>query len=339
MTHKLYELLGVEQSSSKDDIKKAYKKLAIQMHPDKGGDPEVFKEISHAYSVLSDDDKRRQYDEFGDEGFENGGMQNINPHEIFEQLFANMGGFPFGFNVNMRPQGPQRKGSHVHDIHISLEDAYKGIHKGLKVNLSKICAKCKDTCNACQGKGHVMDMRRMGFLTQMMQRPCDVCKTSGYVAKGKSSCGECKGSGIVKTEHKIDLNIPHGVDTGHTVVFRGLGEQAISDHEISGDLVFQIQVQEHHVFKRQGNDLIVTEKIQFVDSVCGKDIRIHHFAGDINLNSSEFGIVQPGTPYIIKGKGMQGGNLLLYFDIQYPTQKLTSKARDVLRVAFTEALD
>lgn len=335
MTHKLYELLGVPQSSSKDDIKKAYKKLAVQMHPDKGGDPEKFKEISHAYSVLSDDEKRRQYDQLGDDGFENGVPQHMDPNDIFAQFFGNMGGFPFGFNVDV---GPQKKSNHVHELNISLEDAFKGMHKVVKVNMTKMCKGCKEMCHMCQGKGHVMDMRRMGFLTQMMQRPCDACKTSGYIAKGKTSCSDCKGTGALKEEHKLEINIPAGVDTGHHVAFKGLGEQANSPHEVPGDLIFRIHVQQHHAFRRQGADLIYTTKITLVESICGKDITIPHFAGDIHMNISEFGVIQPNKPYIVKGKGMPNGNLLILFEITYPSKKLSREECSSVRDALNKVL-
>lgn len=337
MTHKYYDLLGVSPSASKDDIKKAYKKLAIQMHPDKGGDPEKFKEISNAYSILSDDDKKHKYDQLGDEGFEaaaSGGMPDVNPHDIFEQLFANMGGFPFGGGVNMRqPRGPQRKSNHVHELTISLDDAYKGINKSLKVSLNKICGKCKTTCPACQGKGNIMDMRRMGFLTQMIQRPCDVCKASGYVSSTRPGCSDCNGTGNIRQEHKIEIKIPPGADNGHSVVFNGLGEQAITSDEQSGDLIFQIRVQNHPKFKRQGNDLVYIETITLADSICGKQITIPHFAGDISVECSDFGVIEPNKPYVIKGKGMPNGNLLIIFNIDYP-QKLSKGDRERLRDVF-----
>lgn len=339
MTHKYYELLGVSQSSSKDEIKKAYKKLAIQMHPDKGGDPEKFKEVSNAYSVLSDDEKRAQYDQLGDEGFENnGGAPHMNPHDIFEQFFGGGGGgFPFGFNMHMGPMGPQKRNNHVHEMNISMDDAYHGIKKSVRVNLTKLCPKCKNTCHACQGKGHVMDMRRMGFLTQMMQRQCEACNGCGYVSKGKLGCVECTGTGTLKEDHKLDINIPAGVQSGHAIVFNGLGEQANGANEISGDLVFHIHVQNHPFFQRQGNDLVYTEKITLKESICGKDVKIRHFTGSIDFNSSDYGVVQPNKPYIIKGKGMPGGDLLVLFNVVYPTKKLSEDERETIEQAMSKA--
>lgn len=338
MTHKLYDVLGVSPSSSKDDIKKAYKKLAIQMHPDKGGDPEKFKEISHAYSVLSDDEKKNQYDQLGDEGFEQGGMQHhhVNPHDLFEQLFGGGGGFPFGFNVHMGGHGPQRKSNHIHELKISLEDAYRGMQKTMRVNISKLCVNCKEMCHACQGKGHVMDVRRMGFMTQMMQRPCDTCNTTGFTAKGKAGCSLCEGNGKVKEEHKIELHVPPGVESGHAMVFKGLGEQAVQPNEVSGDLVFQVHVMNHSLFQRQGRDLVFSQKMSLKESICGKDVRISHFDGDITFNTlDKFGIVQPNKPYTIRGKGMPGGDMLVLFDIQYPSKTLSAEEKLALQQAFS----
>jgi DnaJ family protein A protein 2 len=342
MTHKFYDVLGIPKGSSKEDIKKAYKKMAIQMHPDKGGDPEKFKEVANAYQVLSDDDKRARYDQFGDEGFaENDGgghgFHGVDPHAIFEQFFGGGGGFPFGgmggfgFDVHPHHAGPPRKQDHVHPFRITLEDAYKGVQKTLKVSLNKICSKCKEQCYACQGKGHVMDMRRMGFLTQMMQRACGTCNGAGFIAKGKSGCKECNGGGSFKEEHKIDLNLPAGVHHGHHCVFKGLGEQALSPGEVSGDLVFEVHVQNDPNFQRQGNDLIFTVPISLSETIVGKEVNVPHFSGAFSLNTSEFGVVQPNKPYVVKGKGMPGGNLVILFHINYPSVKLTKEDRDKIK--------
>jgi DnaJ-class molecular chaperone len=343
MTHKLYDVLGVSQDCSKDDLKRAYKKMAVQHHPDKGGDPEKFKEIANAYDVLMDDQKRQMYDQLGDERFdEAGGAQgggagpHIDPHSIFEQFFGGaFGGFgdmPGGFNFNMHQV---RKSHHLHQLNISLEDAYKGIQKSIKVSLTKICRSCKEQCYACQGKGHVMDMRRMGFFTQMSQRPCDVCNAAGYVAKGKNNCKECSGSGVVKEDHKIELNIPAGVSSGHHMVFKGLGEQAVGDNEVSGDLVFEVAVGNHPVFQREGADLSMTIPLTFVESVVGKEVNVPHFSGDFVLNTQEFGVINPTKTYIVKGKGMSlGGNLIVKFTISYPTKRIGDGDREKVAEMF-----
>jgi len=339
MTHKHYDVLGVPHDASKDEIKKAYKKLAVQLHPDKGGDPEKFKELANAYDVLSDDEKRNQYDQLGDEGFQSagqGGMHEVDPHSIFEQLFGGMpfGGMPFGFNMHMNTGGPCRKNDHIHPLNISLEDAYKGLHKNIKVSLTNLCKRCKEQCYACQGQGHVMDMKRMGFITQMMQRPCNVCQTSGFIAKGKANCDECKGNGTMKDEHKLDLAIPAGVKDGFLIRFKGLGEQPVNPNDIPGDLIFEVRVQSDANFTREGDDLVYKVPITFTETVTGKEFVIPHFSGVMHMNSSEFGIVQPNKAYVVRGKGMPGGNLVLVFDVRYPNKKLNFEDRQAINKMF-----
>jgi DnaJ-class molecular chaperone len=342
MTHKLYDVLGVPRGCSKDDLKKAFKRLAVQMHPDKGGDPEKFKELGNAYEVLSDDEKRERYDQLGDEGYDNnggvGGMHGMDAHSIFEQFFGNM---PFGFH-HMDPghhhPGHQKKSNHMHEMKISLEDAYKGLQKSVKVTLTKICMQCKEQCFACQGKGHVMNMQRMGFLTQMTQRPCATCQTTGFIAKGKQGCKECNGTGSSKEEHKIELNIPAGVRNGHHIVFSGLGEQAIKENDIPGDLVFEIHVAQDANFKRQDNDLVYVVPISLTEAITGKEFTVPHFGGAFDVNSADFGIVQADKVYMVKGKGMPGGNLAIIFDVKYPSKKLSLTERMELRKHLEKSL-
>lgn len=343
MTHKLYEALGVTKDASADDIRKAYRKAAITHHPDKGGDPEKFKEISNAYQVLSDEEKRRRYDDLGDEGYSASGGSGMsdfgmNPHDLFEQLFRGGGGgfpfhFDFGFGDGGHHRGPSKRKDHNHTINISLADAYHGTQKVLRVGLKKPCTKCRNQCYTCQGRGTITDMRRMGFMTQMMTRACDACNGSGAVAKG---CNECQQRGHVMDEKKIDVKVPPGVQTGHRFVISGMGEQALSDNEIAGDLVIEIFVQPDPNFQRQGQDLVFTAKLTLAESIVGKMITIPHFGGDIVISLEDYGIVQPHKSYVIPNKGMPtNGNLILLFQIDYTKkQQLTETDRSMLRTAF-----
>jgi DnaJ-class molecular chaperone len=337
MTHKYYDVLGVQKGCSKDDIRRAYKKLAVQMHPDKGGDPEKFKELANAYDVLSDDNKRNQYDQLGDTMFhESGGGAGhpggfpggIDPQSIFEQFFGGGGG---GFHFHRGPPMQVKKNDHNHEIGISLSDAYHGVQKTVKVCISKMCRACRETCNACQGKGSVMDMRRMGFLTQMMERPCDACDMTGFTVKPKQGCGECSGHGHTKTDNRIELQIPPGVQHGHTMVIPGLGDQALRDNEISGDLVFHIHVQKDPVFVRQGNNLVMNIPVSFVETMVGKEVNVPHFAGSFTVHTADFGVVQPDHVYKVQGKGMPNGDLHMVFKVAYPSKKLSQEERDTLQ--------
>lgn len=340
MTHKLYDTLGVAQDATADDIRKAYRKSAIAHHPDKGGDPEKFKEISNAYQVLSDEEKRRRYDDLGDDGFAasggNGMPEGFNPHEIFEQLFRGGGGFPFhfdfGFGGHGEGNGRIKRKDHNHTIQISMADAYHGTQKMLRVGLKRPCLSCKTQCYTCQGRGTVTDMRRMGFMTQMMTRACDGCNGSGTVSKG---CIECKEKGHTMEEKKVEVKVVPGVQTGHRFVIHGLGEQAMGDNDTSGDLIVEIFVQPDPHFQRQGQDLVHTVKLSLAESILGKSLIIPHFGGEIAISLQEYGIVQPQKSYIIPQKGFPGGNLVLVFQIDYSKKLvLTETERDTLRSAF-----
>lgn len=343
MTHKFYDILGVSRDASQDDIKRAYRKAAIANHPDKGGDPEKFKEVSNAYQVLSDEDKRRRYDQVGDDAFENGGGMSegfggMNPHDLFEQLFRGAGGgfpfhFDFGFGDGGMHRGVTKKKDHVHTITISMADAFHGIQKSLRIGMKKACLSCKRQCYTCQGRGSITDMRRMGFMTQMVTRPCDACHGAGASSKG---CASCNNLGHTMEEKRVEVKIPAGVNTGHRFVFQGMGEQAVCDNEVSGDLIMEVLVQADQNFQRQGQDLIHTVKLTLAESIIGKTITIPHFGGDIVINLEEYGIIQPQKTYVLSGKGMPGGNLVIAFQINYNKTSLSDEERKKLREAFRE---
>lgn len=353
MTFKLYDALGVPQNASKEDIKRAYRKLAVQCHPDKGGDPEKFKEISNAYAILHDDEKRARYDQIGDMGMENGGMnagqggmpfETMDPRHIFEQFFGGMPGFHFGdqFGDFERRPAPVRRADHVHQIKISLADAYHGCQKMIRVSLQKTCMQCREKCHACQGKGSITDMRRMGFFTQMMTRPCDHCAGTGMMSRGKPSCTECQGTATYLEEKKQEVTIPRGVASGHQIRIKGCGEQTKDPAETAGDLVLQIHIQDDPNFQRVGSDLIYKIPLSFGESVLGKKITIPHFDVPIEIDTSSFGICKPEKAYVLEGKGMplsgsnQFGKLMLIFQIAYPTKALSQEQKEKLQTAFAE---
>lgn len=333
MTHKLYDTLGLSRDASEGDIKKAYRKMAMENHPDKGGDPEKFKEVSNAYAVLSDAEKRRNYDQLGDAGLEHGGGgapgPDINVHELFAQMFGGMGGgfgMPFGGGFEFHThQGPARRGNVIHNVNISLSDVYFGLKKTIKINLVKTCFKCQRQCDMCQGRGQITDMRRVGFITHMMQRPCDPCRGSGFISSGK--CGHCT-DGKKNEERKVELDIPRGIQSGYQLVVEGCGEQAKMPNEVPGDLIVLVNVQEHAAFERRDADLLCTLPISFKESVCGSVVKIPHFAGEFAIDTAKYTIIQPDKKYIIEGKGLPRdahgrafGNLVLQFAIKYPSHK------------------
>jgi len=308
-----YAALGIDKNATQEEIKKTYRKLAIKTHPDKGGDPEQFKKIQGAYDILSDPQKRQNFDQFGNpEGPQQQGFPGGFPGDIFSQMFG--GGNPF-----QRPpqnQGPKRRNDAQHELSISLEDAYKGIHRHLRVGLHKPCMKCRQSCQQCNGRG-VMHIQ-MGPM--VMQQTCPACGGQGA---SRSGCKDCENKGHKVEQLNLEVVIPAGIEDGGQVICRSLGEQPLNPNEEPGDLVFIIRVQSHPEFMRQGDDLLWSTKISFVDSVNGKKIVIPHFAGDIEINTADWGVLDPREDYIIPGKGFRNGRLRVQFNIVYPKGRYT----------------
>lgn len=337
---KLYNTLGVSKDASQDEIRRAYKKLAVQNHPDKGGDENKFKEISAAYDILSDEQKRAQYNQMGDAAFENGGMQNggahhMNPHDIFSQMFGGIdpfgGGAHFGFNMHQQQQHNVRRNDNVHNIHISLADAFNGMRKSIKIILTKTCLKCKTMCNDCQGVGTITEMHRVAIFTQMINRPCGKCNGTGTISKAKKDCSECEGKCNYNVDIKKEIEIPKAVQHGHEIRLQGYGEQIQTPKETPGDLVLRILIDEDKNFTRNGNDLIHKLSISFLESVVGKEITIPHYAGEIKMNIDNFGVIEPNKKYILPGKGMTSGDhLIIIFSIKYPKKELSAETKKQL---------
>ena len=335
MTHKFYDLLGINKGASQEDIKKAYRKAAISNHPDKGGDPEKFKEIANAYQILSDDNKRRDYDQLGDEMFnENAGggggggghfFNGMNPHDIFSNLFGGGGGFPFEVNMHGGMHHVKRN-DHLHNLNISLHEAFFGTKKSIKINIIKPCLSCKKECEVCQGRGQIQQMQRMGPFTQIFHQQCNSCFGAGQVLKSNPSCVECNGTMKIQKDHKLDLEIPKGIQTGYQHVFKGYGEQKQNSNETAGDLILKITISDDPTYQRRGNDLIYNSSISFKESIIGKKITLSYFGEIIDIDLQKFTVIQPSTEYIIKSKGMpienkngSFGNMVLIFSIKYPS--------------------
>jgi len=341
MTFKLYDILGLPRNCNNDDIKKSYKKMAIVHHPDKGGDVDKFKEISNAYSILSDPEKKNRYDQLGDEGYNNSGVeQQFDHNSIFEQFFgqAQNGFFGMdGFNIHQHQQ--RRKCRNVqHVIKISNKEAYFGGQKILKISINKKCMECISMCVSCQGQGQINELHRIGPFASMSSRTCDNCKGSGKCVKGKKSCVNCKGIGDYVEEKKLDLHIPIGVESGKQIIFAGMGEQPHNQNEIAGDLIFDIFVSLDNVFERRGLDLIYKCEISFYESVTGKSIDIPLYDNVHTIEIEKFGIIQPNKEYKIPQKGMisenKKGNLILLFEIRYPKLELSEDCKNDFKTLF-----
>lgn len=316
-----YEALGLQRGATEEEVKKAYRKLALRLHPDKPtGDAEKFKEIQGAYDILSDPQKRQNFDQWGTvdgppgpQAGPGGFPPGFNPNDIFAQMF----GGAFG-----GPRGPQKRPNRDHDLKITLEDAYKGITKNMKITIGKPCLNCRKQCQACRGSG--MQHVQMGPMA--FQQPCPQCEGQGAMFTGCDSCSHKR----KKLEQlNLELKIPAGVEDGNTLVAHGLGEQPVRPGEEPGDLVFHVRVQTHPELMRQGLDLVWSTKISFEDSVNGKKIQIPHFDGPIDVDTADWGVLDPREDYIIPMKGFKQGDnvgrLRVSFNVIYPYSKTKFK--------------
>jgi DnaJ-class molecular chaperone len=277
----------------------------MKHHPDKGGDPEQFKKIQGAYDVLSDPQKKENFDRFGTvDG-------PPNPADMFSQMFG--GQNPFGF-PQAGPRGPVRRANFDHELKISFEESYRGLTRNMRIILDKTCFGCLKKCPQCGGRGSIQ--HAMGPM--VFQQPCGACQGRGA---GSLGCSQCQ-NGHKKEALNLELKIPAGVENGNVIVGHGLGEQPRKDGEEPGDVLFHVRVQDHPEFMRQGDDLIFQTKISFEDSVNGKIIQVPHFDGPIDIDTADWGVLDPREDYIIPKKGFKGtGKLRIQFNVVYPRAK------------------
>jgi len=339
-TTALYNELGVSKDTSTAEIKKAYRKLAIKHHPDKGGDPEKFKAISRAYEVLSDPDKRKLYDDYGEEGLDGCGPAS-NATDIFD-LFFGGGGSRRG-----RAQGKRKGKDVVSGLKCSLEQIYSGTTRKLAINKDILCPDCDGRggpegaqldCKDCGGNGVKIQIRQMGPMITQTQSVCSSCEGQGKVLREDLKCKKCAGQGTVKEKKVLEVHIDKGVPNHHKVVFSSEADQ--KPGEIPGDVVFIVEQAEHHIFTRIGIHLKITKTITLYEALAGFEFVITHLDGrKLLINNRSGEITKPKDLKVVRNEGMPlhrnpfvKGNLFIEFDVKFPEgNQLPAESRRRLR--------
>ncbi|KAL5021318.1 hypothetical protein ScPMuIL_000473 [Solemya velum] len=342
---KLYEILGVSKTASDNEIKKAYYKLAKEYHPDKNpaaGDK--FKEISFAYEVLSNAEKRETYDRYGLQGLKDG-MKGGDFDDmfggLFGGLFGGMGG-PFGFGGGGSMRRGRRKGEDTyHPLKVTLEDLYNGKTAKLQLSKTVICTKCNglggkpgstQKCRVCHGRGVKVTLRQLGpGMVQQMQTVCPDCHGEGEQISDKDKCKECKGKKVTNQSKILEVHVDKGMRDGQKIPFRGEGDQ-LPDID-AGDVIIVLQQKEHETFSREGEDLFCTHNLSLTEALCGFQFTLKHLDGrDLLIKHPQGNVIHPGAIRCVKEEGMpryrnpfEKGNLYIKFDVTFPPQNFATE--------------
>lgn len=347
MAKDYYAILGVQKGASQDEIKKAFRKLAHEHHPDKkGGNEARFKEISEAYAVLSDEKKRAQYDSFGS-GFSSQGS-GFNPNDFagfdFSQFTNGQGGFEFDlgdifgdFFGSGRGRAPRGSDISV-DIDVTFSEAVFGVNKEIRIQKIGTCETCSgtgakkgtqlDTCKACNGKGKLHEVRRSILGSFSTVRTCETCGGSGKIPK--ENCEICKGKGIHKQDETINIEIPPGINNGEMIRMSGMGEGIRGGNP--GDLYIRVHVQKHPYFVKDGPHLRMNLKIKLTDTLLGASHTIETLDGRTTITIPEGALHGDVIP--IKGKGVpytsnKRGDILITLIVQTP-KKLSKDVKKIV---------
>ncbi len=343
-----YEVLGLQKNATDADLKKAYRSLAKKYHPDMNpGDKEAeqkFKEVNEAYAILSDAEKRRQYDQFGHAAFEaggggGGGFGGMDFGDIFSSFFGGgFGGFGGGGGSARSRAIP---GEDVYArVVLSFEEAVFGCKKEISFNRVEACGDCKgsgaapgtspETCSQCHGTGQVTVRTQTPFGMMQQSRACSGCRGTGKIIK--TPCKNCRGSGYVKLTKTMEFSIPAGIDNGNRIVQRGMGSAGRNGGP-AGDLVLEVKVRPHAIFEREGNHIYCEIPITFTQAALGAEIDIPTLEGKEKFSIPEG--TQNGAVFTLRGRGVadvntkRKGDLILTVTVEVP-KNLTDKQKELL---------
>lgn len=359
-----YEVLGVSKTATDDEIKRAFRKLAKQYHPDnkQTGDEAKFKEVGEAYAILSDPQKRRQYDQFGHQAFTNNGnasysgfsADDIDLGDIFSEIFGSgFGGFSgfgsFGGRTSARTSSkrPRKGADSLVTVTLDFDEAINGCKKIITLDLNEKCDNCngaggfdEKTCSTCGGSGRIISEQRSLFGVFQTQTTCNTCGGSGKVFK--TICNECNGTGNVKKRKEIEVTIPEGVDTGYQLRISGKGSAGVNGGP-NGDIYIEFKVKPHPIFEREDEDIYLTVPLTITEAILGCKKEIPTLTGNVVVE------VKPGTStgdkVKLKGKGVKKvnsfgkGNMYIVYNVVIPNKLSMTQKRLIKELSETNLED
>jgi len=350
MAKDYYNVLGVDKSASTDEVKKAYRKMAMKYHPDRNPDnaeaEEKFKDISEAYSVLSDDTKKANYDQFGDP---DGRMhQGFDMHDFMRNFnmggnpFSGFGGSPFGdmFGGGRQQPQPMKRGSDLRvKIKIDIHDVNTGYEKNIKYNRKIKCEACdgfggeQQKCSKCHGTGRIQVNKNMGFATISTTTNCDLCNGHGHIIK--TNCEICHGQGVVNQETELNVKLPKGVDNSDRFQANGKGNMADrpGKNGIYGDLIIDVQVENNTLLERQGSNLLYNLEIPFTMMMLGGEVQVPTLEGEVKIKIPQY--TKPNEIKRLRDKGLanqrgQRGDLMIVIHLNIP-KNLSKEEKELLK--------
>ena len=345
-----YEVLGVKKDATADEIKKAYRKLTKENHPDlHPGDKaceERFKEANEAYEILSDEEKRKKYDQFGhaafdpNAGFGGGGFDGFGGFGGFGDIFSDIFG-GFGGATRSNPNAPRRGESIRATVNISFEEAAFGCKKEVTVAKIETCTDCKGTgcapgttpeiCPDCKGTGSVTVSQRTPFGMMQSSTQCSKCRGTGKIIH--QPCKTCRGMGSIRRQHKVEINVPAGIDDGQTISKPGGGNAGVNGGP-AGDLLVSVIVRPHARFERDGTSVLLEQEISYAQAALGAEVEVPTLDGKVKLTIPEG--TQPGAVFRLRGKGipyLRGtgrGDQFVSVTVKVP-KNLTGSQKELLR--------